>query len=591
MWRTLLLSLCAGFILFPAVAVAQFFPAPVNYGAGNAPASVYSANLDGDSDDDLAVANSGSNNISILLNNGDGTFAAAVNYGAGNEPVSVYSTDLDGDSDNDLAVANYSSDNASILLNNGDGTFTAAVNYGAGNEPISIYSADLDGDNDSDLAVANYNSDNVSILLNNGDGTFQTAVNYGVSNAPMSVYSADLDGDNDNDLAVVNSLSNNVSILINNGDGTFQTAVTYGTAINPASVCCVDLNGDSVIDLAVANLGFFNAGVVSILLNNGDGTFQPGVPYGTGNATFSVHFADLDGDSDNDLAAANSGSNDVSILLNNGDGTFEAAVDYGVGDYPLSVFCADLDSDSDNDLAVANYNSNNVSILLNFEFAMSINMIPDSPPISVPAGGSFTFTGMLTNDTDQPLSSDIWIVLRLPNDNSYGPIERWNNIPMGPSEEKVWTGVTQNVPSYALRGDYDYISYAGDYPSLITDSASFEFTVIDPLVGEGSNEWNLLGWFADESIEAVPSVTELCSNYPNPFNSTTMLSYTLTRDSDVKLEIYNLLGSKVAVLVDEHQAVGIKNVQWDASTFSSGIYFYKLNVGDKTFTKRMTLLK
>ena len=79
--------------------------------------SVFAADLDGDGKPDLAVANSGSNNVSALKNNGDGTFAAAVNYATGNYSNSVFATDLDGNTSPDLAVANFSSNNVSILLN------------------------------------------------------------------------------------------------------------------------------------------------------------------------------------------------------------------------------------------------------------------------------------------------------------------------------------------------------------------------------------------------------------------------------------------------------------------------------------------
>ena len=112
------------------------------------------------------MANLSSDDISVLFNDGDGIFADAIEYGAGDEPGSVSSADLDNDNDNDLAVANASSDNVSILLNNGDGTFAAAIDYGAGNAPRAIFSADFDGDNDGDLAVANSISNNVSILSN-----------------------------------------------------------------------------------------------------------------------------------------------------------------------------------------------------------------------------------------------------------------------------------------------------------------------------------------------------------------------------------------------------------------------------------------
>jgi len=349
---------------FQVVRVSDSIPfAPaVNYGTGGWPYSLFCADLDGDGDLDLAVANQNNASVSILKNNGDGTFQTAVNYGAGDGPVSVFCADLDGDGDLDLAVANAWSDSVSILKNNGDGTFQTKIDYATGVQPLSVFCADLDGDGDLDLAVANEYSNNVSILKNNGNGTFQTKVDYGAGSWPLSVFCADLDGDTDLDLAVANDGSTNISILKNNGDGTFQTAVNYGAGDGPLSVFCADLDGDLDLDLAVAN---WNSGNVSILKNNGDGTFQTAVNYGAGDYPRSVFCADLDGDGDLDLAVANDGSTNISILKNNGNGTFQTKVDYGAGSYPYSVFCADLDGDLDLDLAVANWLSDNVSILKN----------------------------------------------------------------------------------------------------------------------------------------------------------------------------------------------------------------------------------
>ncbi|MEW5702102.1 MAG: VCBS repeat-containing protein [Candidatus Zixiibacteriota bacterium] len=91
----------------------------------------------------------------------------AVNYAAGDAPYSVFAVDLDGDGDADLAVANGNSNNVSVLKNNGDGTFvTTAVNFPAGDEPTSVIAADFDGDGAWDLAVANNNGDNISVLIN-----------------------------------------------------------------------------------------------------------------------------------------------------------------------------------------------------------------------------------------------------------------------------------------------------------------------------------------------------------------------------------------------------------------------------------------
>jgi len=343
---------------------AACFTQPFNYGAGDGPTSVFCADLDGDGDLDLAVANFFSDSVSILKNNGDGTFQAKADYGAGDGPSSVFCADLDGDGDLDLAVANHASNNVSILKNNGDGTYQPAVNYGAGNGSISVFCADLDGDGDMDLAVANELSDSVSMLKNNGDGTFQSAVNYGVGDAPYSIFCADLDADGDLDIAVTNYGSGDVSILKNNGDASFQSAVNYGTGDYPVSVFCADLDGEGDLDLAVARASV-GSGNVSILKNNGDASFQSADNYDAGITAVSVFCADLDGEGDLDLAVANYGSSNVSILKNNGDASFQSAVNYGAGTTAVSVFCADLDGEGDLDLAVANLWSNNVSILLN----------------------------------------------------------------------------------------------------------------------------------------------------------------------------------------------------------------------------------
>jgi hypothetical protein len=114
------------------------------------------------------------------------SFAAAVDLQVGSNPWSVAIGDFNGNGKADLAVANKGSGNVSILLGNGNGTFQATVNYSVGASPTSVAVGDFNGDGKADLAVANSGSMNVSILLGNGDGTFQTAVNYVVGSTPSS---------------------------------------------------------------------------------------------------------------------------------------------------------------------------------------------------------------------------------------------------------------------------------------------------------------------------------------------------------------------------------------------------------------------
>ena len=291
-----------------------FAPA-VNYGTLDNPIPIFCADLDGDLDLDLVVPSWNIDSVSILKNNGDGTFQAKVDYGLAYYclPISIFCADLDGDTDLDLAVVSWTWASVSILKNNGDGTFQTGVDYGAGSRPYSIFCADLDGDTDLDLAVANSANADVSILKNNGDGTFQTKVDYDAGYYPTSVFCADLDGDTDLDLAVGHYHSDTLSILKNNGDGTFQTRVDYIVGADPHQVFCADLDGDTDLDLAVAHA---NSSNVSILKNNGDGTFQTKVDYAVGDGPTSVFCADLDGDTDLDLAVVNSNSDNVSILRN-----------------------------------------------------------------------------------------------------------------------------------------------------------------------------------------------------------------------------------------------------------------------------------
>jgi hypothetical protein len=248
----------------------------VNYATGTNPNCVFAADLDGDGDRDLAASNAATNNVSILRNNGDASFAAPVNYATGGNPMCVAAADLDGDGDLDLAVPSLIDGNVRVLKNHGNATFAAGVSYFTGSQPQWVAVADLDGDGDRDLAVANFNDGNVSILKNNGDGTFAAATNFGAGGLLKSVAAADLDGDWDLDLAFGRD-ETSILILANDGSGSFSAPTEYFAGADPFFVLASDLDGNGNLDLAVANFGSSD---VSIILNCG--AILPGyTPVGT----------------------------------------------------------------------------------------------------------------------------------------------------------------------------------------------------------------------------------------------------------------------------------------------------------------------
>src|SRR5439155_1252874 len=152
-------------------------------------------------------------------------FTAARTFQAGSYPFFVAVGELNSDGKLDLVTANEYSDNVSVLLGRGDGTFQTAVNYNSGRYPQFVAIGDFNGDGKEDIAVANVNSGDVSVLLGNGDGTFQTAVNYALGNYPYAVAVGDFNGDAKPDLAV--ATGGGVLVLLNNDDGTFRSPMSY----------------------------------------------------------------------------------------------------------------------------------------------------------------------------------------------------------------------------------------------------------------------------------------------------------------------------------------------------------------------------
>jgi hypothetical protein len=214
--------------------------------------------------------------------------------------------------------------------------FIEAPEYATNGESFAMAKGDFNGDGIVDIVTANItanlNPNTISVLLGNGDGTFQAPIIVPTGTNPIAVAVGDFNGDGKLDVATADNApesqcGNNgaVSVLLGNGDGTFQAHVDYCVGFEPNSIAVGDFNKDGSLDLAVTNFG---NGTISVLLNKGNGTFQAAANYATGIAGNSIVSADFNNDGNLDLALLDNCGNTlsacISVLLGKGDGTFSA---------------------------------------------------------------------------------------------------------------------------------------------------------------------------------------------------------------------------------------------------------------------------
>ncbi len=293
-------------------------------------------------------------------------FLVAPQYATGRSSYVAAVGDFNKDGKLDLVWVSSVGNLVSVLLGKGDGTFQDPVDYGVGWNPSGVVVGDFNGDGNLDLAVTSFSAfadicsnqcqSLVSILLGNGDGTFRPRMDFATGGlTPFSIAAADFNGDGKLDLVIANAQvpSNAVSVLLGNGDGTFEPPVNYITNASPQALAVGDFNGDGKTDLAVVSstIGPNNTYSLSVLINKGDGTFQAPATYATADVPSSVVVADLNGDGKPDLVVICTGG--VSVLLGNGNGTFQPHLDYTTGGSPASLGIAG----EQGSLVVADFNA------------------------------------------------------------------------------------------------------------------------------------------------------------------------------------------------------------------------------------------
>jgi len=286
--------------------------------------------------------------------------SSPVEYRDAAVPVAVTAADVNGDGRTDVVQTMFSPAQYAVLLGNGDGTFTRGERRTVVGDYVTwLGTGDVDGDGRVDLMTLQNNDNYVRIFLGNGDGTFRPAgwVDREYSD-PSHVALADLTGDGRPDMVV--GERNGIHVLRGNGDGTFaagDVSTLPDPRLGPREVFVLDFDGDGELDLAASNYNWLSESDqsnVAVYLGNGDGTFRSGPRTGVLRSGKRTVAADFDGDGRPDLARIDNGRDGmgygVSVLVNNGDGSFAAPAVWTIDAEPYGLSAADFDRDGELDL-------------------------------------------------------------------------------------------------------------------------------------------------------------------------------------------------------------------------------------------------
>ena len=384
-------------VLLSLLTASTAFARPIRFAAAktNGTGILYSnrvavGDFNHDGNPDLAISST-YNQVAIFLSKGDGTFKGPTIY-----TLTFYVTgsvavgDFNGDGKLDLAIVggDSSGNGLAFLSGKGDGSFSAPVysrTADAGSGLMAV-PADFTHDHNLDLFVGGNGSSEV--ILGDGNGNFQDGQFENVYGFGVAV--GDFNRDGNLDVATTQAYpdfnSTAVSILLGNGDGTFQSPQAYSGMEQPVGIATGDFNGDKKLDLAVTDY-LYNT--VVILQGNGDGTFTNIGQWFAGINPGSVAVSDFNQDGMADLAVSDYGSSVVSVLTGQGDGTFGSLKTLATGVAPSNVVAVDLNHDGSADLVSVNNGDNTFSVLLN---AAGTYVQLGSSPNPSASGQSVTFT-------------------------------------------------------------------------------------------------------------------------------------------------------------------------------------------------------
>jgi hypothetical protein len=318
------------------------FAAVQRYAVGLKPSFIAVGDYNRDGHPDIAVSNAGSGSVSVLLNQGDGDFAPARNYSV-SQPgsfsggsFSVAAIDVNHDGLVDLVTSNSLSNDVTVLLGRGNGSFSPARTYAIagphslGLIPFALSAGDLNGDGTPDLVTGGVAS--VTVMTNDGFGGFTARQSYPVGLDVACTQLGDFNGDGSPDIVATGTGTLNAQIMLGNGNGTFRRGQDlFSGGFGPQCASVADFTGSGKLDLAIVNSSSpQGVGDVAIFLGRGNGTFAAGQRIPVRIAPWATAVGDFNGDHIPDVVVANSLPASFSLLLGRGNGTFVNTGTFGM---------------------------------------------------------------------------------------------------------------------------------------------------------------------------------------------------------------------------------------------------------------------
>ncbi len=322
-------------------------------------------NLDGAPDLTLINEVSADLRVFLNLNDGSGTFG---NLLLPPTPIPVESSpnracDFNKDGFVDVVTSSNATDEISIAMGNGDGTFDPPTIIPVGDYPRGFGILDFDGDGDMDITVACAQSNQIALLSNNGLGVFAPPLFMATDeNGPYGMTAADMDNDAILDLVVGFNFSKTCGIYKGNGNGTFTKVSSRDLGGLNWVIAAGDINGDGNMDVSCANSGSSNG---SILFGNGNGTLQPVIVVPNGGHTTGTDLADFDGDGDLDWVIASYGAKKWYVYKYNGGTSFTLSESFDAVGNPACTVSADYDNDGRVDLVLLDETMDLVNVMGN----------------------------------------------------------------------------------------------------------------------------------------------------------------------------------------------------------------------------------